>query len=263
MLLLLSSFALAEESKFEGAKVPDKSETTEAHASAELGGIFTFGNTESMALTGLGTGSYRHHRNGVSLTFGVNWGQSKPDTDGDGKLNDAERAADYVKTAEREAGTVRYDRFLGKRDSLYVLGGAFTDSFAGYDYRVNGQLGWSHNFVDRPRATFRGELGADVAREDFVEGVAPNAQTVIAARLLLGARYAFNDHVTVEDTVEVYESVLDFADLRVNNVATVTAALNSRLSLKLSHQLAFDNVPVEGYQPLDHTTLATVVVTFL
>lgn len=263
MILLVLSLANAEESKFEGAKAGDLGGTTEAHASAEMGGTFSFGNTESMALTGLGTASYRYHRNGFSTTFGVNWGQTKLDLDADGKLSDAERDADYVKSAEREYATLRYDRFLGKRDSLYLLGGAFTDSFAGYDYRLNGQLGWSHNFIDREAGALRGELGVDIAREDFVEGIAPNAQTVVAARLLLGGRYSFNKHVAFEDTLEIYEGVLDFTDLRVNNTASISAALGGKLSLKLSHVLAFDNVPVEGYQPLDHTTMGTVVVTFL
>lgn len=263
LLLSLTTAAFAEESKFEGAKHGDDAKKAEAHASVELGGALTSGNTETMALTGLGNVSYKWRRNGISGTFGVNWGQSKIDTDGDGLLSTAERAADYTKTAERVAGTVRYDRFLGKRDSIYVLGGGFTDSFAGYDYRLNGQLGWSHNFVDRENAAFRGELGVDIAREDFVEGIAPNAQTVVAARLLLGGRYSFNKHVSFEDTLEAYEGVLDFTDFRLNNTAAITAALGGKLSVKLSHQLAFDNVPVEGFQPLDHTTMATFVVTLL
>lgn len=264
LTLLAISAAFAEESKFEGAKQgDDDKKKTEAHATVELGGSITSGNTETMALTGLGNVSYRWRRNGLSATFGVNWGQSKIDTDGDGLLSTVERDAEYTKTAERVYGTLRYDRFLGKRDSLYLLGGGFSDSFAGYDYRVNGQLGWSHNFVDRENAGLRGELGVDIAREDFVEGIDPNAQTVVAARLLLGGRYAFNKNVSVEDTLEIYEGVLDFTDFRLNNTASITAALGAKLSLKLSHQLAFDNVPVEGFQPLDHTTMATFVVTLL
>ncbi len=264
LTLLTISLALAEESKFEGTKQgDDEKKAPEAHATVELGGSLTSGNTETMALTGLGNVAYKWRRNGISSTFGVNWGQSKIDADGDGLLSDAEHAADYVKTAERVHGTLRYDRFLGKRDSLYLLGGAFSDSFAGYDYRVNGQLGWSHNFVDKENVGFRGELGVDIAREDFVVGIEPNAQTVVAARLLLGGRYAFNKNVSVEDTLEVYEGVLDFTDFRLNNTAALTATLGSKLALKLSHQLAFDNVPVEGYQPLDHTTMATFVVTLL
>ena len=264
MLLLPVSLAFAEDSTFVGAKTgADAGKPAGAHATAEFGGALSYGNTETMALTGLGGVDYRWGKNGISSTFGVNWGQSKIDTDGNGKLSDTERAADYVKTAEREQVTLRYDRFIGKRDSLYALGGAFTDSFAGYDFRVNGQVGASHTFVDREDTSFKAEVGVDVARENFVEGVDPNAQTVLSARVLLGLRHKFNDHVTAEDTLEAYESLLDYTDLRINNVAGVSAGLNNRLSLKLSHQLAFDNVPVEGYQSLDHTTLATVVVTFL
>ena len=264
MLVLLARVAAAEESTFEGAKKPEAEATkAEAHAAAELGGILVFGNTETMALTGQGTVSYKLRRNQLSGTFGVNWGQSKIDADADGKLSASERETDYVQTAGREYGTLRYDRFLTQKDSLYVLGGGFTDTFAGYDYRVNGQVGWSHAFVDIKKSALKAEIGMDVAQEDFVDGVDPAQQTVVSARAQVGWRYNFNDHVSFEDTVEAYESVLDFTDVRINNTAAVSATLTNRLALKLSHQLAFDNVPVEGYQPLDHTTLATVVFTVL
>lgn len=264
MLLAILTAAVAEESTFEGAKAPDTDvQKAETHAAAELGGLLVFGNTETMALTGQGNISYKLRRNQVSGTFGVNWGQSKVDTDADGKLSSAERDAEYIQTAGREYGTLRYDRFLTKRDSLYGLVGAFTDTFAGYDYRVNGQVGWSHAFVDKPKTSLKAELGVDVAQEDFVEGIEPSEQTVIAARAQIGFRHAFNDQVSFEDTVEVYESVLDYTDVRLNNTAAITANVATRLALKLSHQLAFDNVPVEGYQPLDHTTLVTVVFTVL
>ncbi len=264
MLILVSTLAFAEASKFEGAKgaAPTKM-VTEAHAGVELGGALSSGNTETMALTGLGNLSYRWQANAISGSFGVNWGQARLDADGDGKLSAAEREDDFVKTAERVLGALRYDRFFGKRDSIYVLAGAFTDPFAGYDSRVNGQVGWSHSFVQLETASLRAELGADVAQEDFVVGIDPNTATVVSARLLVGGSYAFNKHVSAQDTVEVYESVLDFTDLRLNNTAALTAALGSKLSLKLSHQLAFDNAPVEGYQPLDHTTMVTFVVTLL
>jgi putative salt-induced outer membrane protein YdiY len=263
-LLVCLEPAHAEESTFVGARPEAEiKKLPEAHAAAEFGGILSFGNTESMALTGQGVGSYRWGQNAMGGTFGVNWGQSRIDTDGNGRLDAAEREADWVKTAERESATVRYDRFLGSVTSLYALTGAFTDSFAGYDYRVNAQVGASRSFVALPSATLKAELGVDVAQEDFVDGVDPNSQIVVSARLQVGARYAFNAHVAFEDTVEMYESLLDSEDVRLNNTASVTSALTGRLSLKLSHVLAFDNVPVEGYQPLDHSTLASVVLTFI
>ncbi len=264
MLLLCLTLAHAEESKFEGAKGATAAKmVTEAHAGVELGGALTSGNTETMALTGLGNLSYRWQANAISGSFGVNWGQARIDADGDGKLSTAEREADFVKTADRVLAALRYDRFFGKRNSIYVLGGGFSDPFAGYDSRFNGQLGWSHSFVQLETASLRAELGADVAQEDFVAGIDPNTATVVSARLLIGSSYSFNQHVSAQDTVEVYESVLDITDLRLNNTASLTASLGSKLSLKLSHQLAFDNAPVEGFQSLDHTTMATFVVTLL
>jgi len=262
-VLVLAALALAEDSTFEGARATPSRAGREAHASAEMGAMLAFGNTESMTLTGQGTLSYRWGQDQLSGSFGVNWGQSRQDADADGKLSDAERAAPYVQTAEREQATVRYDRFLGKKDSIYALAGGFSDTFAGYDWRVNGQVGESHLFVSTQATTLRAELGLDVARENFVEGVDPGAQTVLSGRALVGVRHQFNGHVVLENNLELYESLLAVSDVRVNNIAAVTASLDKRVALKLSHQLAFDNVPVEGYQPLDHTTLATVVFTVL
>lgn len=263
MFILLATMALAEESKFEGTKAAEAAAKPEARATAELGGSMTFGNTETMALTGLGNVSYKWRRNQIGGTFGVNWGQSRIDGDGDGLLSADERKEEMVQTAMREYATLRYDRFFGKRDSLYLLAGAFTDEFAGYEYRINGQLGWSHVFLDKENTNFKGELGVDIARENFVDGVDPNEQTVVAARVQLAFRHKFNERVGFEDTLEVYEGVLDFEDFRLNNTASLTAGLGARTSLKLSHQLAFDNVPVPGFQPLDHTTMASIVVNLL
>jgi len=262
-LLVLAALALAEDSTFEGARAAPRRAGREAHASAEIGAMLAFGNTESMTLAGQGALSYRWGSDQVSGNFGVNWGQSRHDADADGKLSAAELAAPYVQTAEREQASMRYDRFLGKRNSVYALAGGFSDTFAGYDWRVNGQVGVSHLFASSQATTLRAELGLDVAREQFVEGVEPGAQTVLSARALVGVRHQFNGHVVIEDSLELYESLLAITDVRVNNTAAVTASLDKRVALKLSHQLAFDNVPVKGYRPLDHTTLATVVFTVL
>jgi hypothetical protein len=69
--------------------------------------------------------------------------------------------------------------------------------------------------------------------------------------------------VVISETIEVYESVLDFEDVRLLNTASLTSSLSGKLSLKLSHTLIFDNVPVEGFEPLDQTTMITLVATLL
>ncbi len=74
---------------------------------------------------------------------------------------------------------------------------------------------------------------------------------------------AFDERLVLSDVVEVYESVLDFADLRILNTAALTSTLSGKLSLKLSHSLIFDNVPVEGFEPLDQTSMVTLVASLL
>ncbi|MFZ5480191.1 MAG: DUF481 domain-containing protein [Myxococcota bacterium] len=264
MFLILGQMALAEDSAFAGTeKADDKFAQPESHLSAELGGAWTTGNTDTYTLNGSLDGSHRWGRNRLMLDLGANVGASMVDGDADGLLSDAERAAGRVETARRYSADLRYDRFIGERDSLYVLGGAFVDRFAGYDTRVHGQIGYSRVLVESDKANLVAELGVDVAREDFVAGIDPNTAVVVAGRGLVGFTYKFNESVAFSDTLEAYENVLVPADLRVLNQAAITAKLNATFSLKVSHQLAFDNVPVEGYRTLDQTTLATFVASIL
>lgn len=165
--------------------------------------------------------------------------------------------------ARKATADLRYDRFFGERDSLYVLFGALTDPFAGYDLRTHEQLGYSHLFVANAKTRLVGEFGFDVAQENFVDGVDPSSADIFAARAMLGVAHAFNEGVSFEDKFEVYENVLDPNDLRLLNTASLTSKLSGKLSLKLSHALTYDNAPVEGFEPIDQTTLLTFVATWM
>lgn len=265
--ILAISFAPAhaEDSTFAGAEKPPEAapEKPEAHVSAELGGTYATGNAVFYAVNGLAAGSYKWDKNKLSALAGINLGSAKPDADGSGSLDDVEREAEFQQNAKRYYAEGRYDRFLSDKDSLYVLAGAFIDPFAGYDLRSHEQFGYSRLIVKTDATEFKGELGFDWAQENYVDGVDPNYQDIFAARLLLALTHAFNDNVGFSDTVEIYENVVDLNDVRVLNTAALTSNLNSKLSLKVSHSLIFDNVPVEGFQPLDQTTMVTFVATLL
>lgn len=263
-MLLLAALAHAEESTFVGTDKPgQKFEKPEAHLSAELGGALTTGNTQTWALHATLDASYRAGRNRFALLGGANLGQSVVDSSADGHLDDAERAAGYVETARKYFADGRYDRFVGDRDSLYLLAGVLVDPFAGFDNRSHAQLGYSRILVEGDATKVVAEIGADVAREDFTDGVDPNLAYVVAARGLLGLEHKLNDNVSFTERVEVYEAVPTFADLRVLNQAAISAQLDKVFSLKVQNQLTFDNVPVEGFEALDQTTTITLVATLL
>ncbi len=266
LVSVLSTLAFAEEPAFAGTVAPPpepEEDKVEGHLSAELGGSYATGNAEFLTLNGGAKGDVKWSQNQIASVVGVNYGRAVPDTDGDGHISDPERDAGYVESARKAAADLRYDRFFGDRDSLYVLGGALTDPFAGYDLRTHEQLGYSHLFITNDTTRLVGEVGFDVAQENFVDGVDPARADIFAARVMLGLGHAFNENVSFEDKLEVYENVLDPNDLRLLNTASLTSKLSGKLSLKLSHALTYDNAPVEGFEPLDQTTLLTFVATWL
>ncbi|HHO53051.1 MAG TPA: DUF481 domain-containing protein [Deltaproteobacteria bacterium] len=265
IIFALATTALAEDPEFVGAEAPPEEvpEEAETHLSAELGGVATSGNAMFYAINGGTSVSRKWDRNKLAGVAGINIGSAVPDTNADGLIDEAERDLGYLANARRLFAEARYDRFLSDRDSLYVLGGAFHDIFAGYDLRSHEQLGYSRLLVDTEDTEVRTELGFDYAQEFYVAGVDPRYHNVFAGRLLLGLNHAFNESVGLSDTFEVYENVLQPQDVRILNTASFSSALGSSLSLKLSHALIFDNVPVEGFGPLDQTTTVTVVATIL
>ncbi len=263
--LLLAGAALAEDSTFAGAAAPteDKFAEPESEIVAELGGSFASGNSYYYTINGSGTGTHRWKRNKLGIVLGLNIGGAVADADADGLLSDAERAGGLQENARRYAGDLRYDRFLSDNDSLYVLAGAFVYPFAGYDLRSHEQLGYSRLIADTEKTTFKAELGADWAQEFYVEGVDPRYANIIAARVLLALTYKFNENVAFGEQIEAYENVINPADLRLLNTAYLSAALGAKLSVKLSHTLIFDNVPVEGYRALDQVSSVALVAKVL
>lgn len=259
-LLLLVATALGADPEFVGAATPGQDlGAPRWSGAAELGGVWTSGNTVAYALTANLQGARTWSRNRLGLGLAANVGRGLADTDADGRLDPDERTAPMVETARKYAGDLRYDRFVGKKDSLYLLVGTLADPFSGYDNRAHGQLGYSRTFRTGKPLSFVAELGADVAREDTIEGTDPALQWVYAGRVMGGLGYTFGPGAELSERLEIYENIRDVEDLRVLSTLAFTARMSTVFSLRISHSLTFDNQPVEGFLPLDLSTVATVV----
>ncbi len=269
--LLITFGAWAAEPEFAGTiKEVDELEVDKpvGKLAAEFGGALTTGNSEFYTLTAGINGSYRWQRSRFHLVGGAVNGSSRVDTDGNGTLSEAERAEPMVESARRFYADLRYDFFLSKNDSLYVLIGAFHDRFGGYDLRSHEQIGYSRMLVNTDDTQLVVELGVDFAQENYVDGVEPNQQNILAGRTMIGITHKFSEGVGFQDTLEVFENLLQPADLRVLNSASLVSSLSTKLSLKLSHNLIFDNRPVgydtpEAYRKLDQTMQVTLVASIL
>ena len=276
LLLVLSTLAFGQEVEWsETEKTVEEAEKPEAALSVEFGGSYTFGNSVFYTIYSNATGSYKWQKNKLGAEAKATVGQSKVDLDGDGVVSDRERGEPFKPSAERYAAGIRYDRFLSDRDSLYLLAGGFSDQFAGYDLRTHEQLGYSRLLVDHEhslgegadggplKTKLVGEIGFDWAQENFVEGVDPETAQIFAGRLMLGLTHQINKGTVFTDTIEVYENVQDPEDLRLQNDAALSTKLNGKVSFKISHSLLFDNVPVDGFRKIDHTTMVTLVASIL
>jgi putative salt-induced outer membrane protein YdiY len=264
MSVLLSLLALAQEPEFaetdkEGAEV----EKPKRSLGAELGGALSAGNSQAFSVNSGITGEYRWTANKFSGNLGALFGQSVVDADGNGILSEAERDAGYVTNQQQVVLDLRYDRYLSKKNSLYVLVGLLHDRFAGFETRSHQQIGYSRLLVDSDTTELVAELGFDWAQENYYEDQDPAYQNVFAARVMLGFSHTFNESVTFRDTFEVYPNVVVFEDVRILNTASLTAKLSDKLGFKTAYNLRFDNQPVEGFRRADHAITASLVVTLL
>lgn len=263
LFLALAAPALAEDSTFTGAQA-ETAEKPETHVTGELGGSYASGNANYYTVNGLLNASHKVKQNKISTVAGVNIGGAKvTDLDADGIPDLAPEDVDFSENARRLYADVRYDRFLSDKDALYALAGIFHDPFLGYDTRSHEQLGYSRLLVKDDDTELRGELGVDLAQENYVVDIDPNYQNILAARILLGVSHKFNDKVSFSDTFETYENVLTYEDVRILNTAALTSTLSGKFSIKLSHGLIFDNVPVEGLRKFDQVSMVTLVATLL
>ncbi len=116
------------------------------------------------------------------------------------------------------------------------------------------------------------ELGAEVANEDYVEGVVPASAKLIAAQASRKLTHNFNESVSFSATLTAYEPVLSqsegselspyFTDLRIANTTTLSATLSDRFSVSVSDTLAWRNEPVEALTLTDWQAIKAAVAPF-
>ncbi|MEM6928696.1 MAG: DUF481 domain-containing protein [Myxococcota bacterium] len=270
MWLCVLTAALAQTPDFAEGALPANVEDLEVEVdqpktklTAELGFSYASGNAVFVSLNGALNLSHRWRRNRLMVPITLNVGQSIPDLDGSGTLDDQERAAGLQENARRVITEPRYDRFISERSSLFVVLGNMHDPFLGYRARPHQTIGYSRLFIDDDTTELRVEIGFDFAQEFYVEGTEPDFMPIYAGRFMGVLEHAFNDNVHLSDHVELFENVLDLRDFRLLNTATLSASLSSNLTLKLSHKLLFDNVPVETFRKTDQTTMVTLAVTLI
>ncbi len=287
LVLVFATFAFAEDPTFVGAAAPAAAEppAPETHVKASAGGTFSSGNSESVTFNAALDATHKWSSNQFGIVGAAAVGFGATDANADGFLASSERCLGLANkecdsTAERYSLDARYDRFVSDKSSIYLLAGGFHDKFAGFALRSHVQLGYANHVVDTEDTHLKLEAGVDFANEAYIAGVTPASARLLGVQVGLGFDHAFNESVGFSDALTVYEPLVTqpdgsafaphFTDVRVGNVAAISAKMTDRLSISVSDTLACRNEPIaapdgitESRAPFDNTLAVALVASLL
>ncbi len=245
--------------KFEYGKIDDLKDIVKPKwlATAELGVLFTTGNSESTSITGGFKVSRKAGDNKFSLEGSGTYAKSSlrtiDDKNGNGKIDDATeiKTVESV-TVETLFAKARYDRFLTDYNSLFIAAVASRDLPAGKLSVIGGQAGYSRRLYKTKTAETVAELGYDFSREDLVGG--GPAINIHSIRAFLGHKAAMTEGTDLDASIEAltnlnHETLTTgadgsaFNDTRVNLKIALSAKIGYNLAVQTSFEAHFDNRP--------------------
>lgn len=264
----------------EGVAAPPAEDDDDEVFTLQLGGTLNFGNSRTLQIAG-GT-HFLIHRDVHQFTFDLQA------TIGMAAVRDqtTREWGDFQDTARNILGTMRYDLFLDPDDALFAAIAGRHDTFAGLDFRFQGQAGYMRNiFREGEGGSHRlwGELGFDVTVDDRAPNplpnpgvdpatcgmtgmppcTLPNLEDQYSVRLYLGYDNHMNESWSFRTGLEALFDVVNGDNVRLNSISELRVTLDRNLQASLRFTLLFDNVPVPGNESVDTTTVLTLVYTLL
>lgn len=256
----VSSSARADDPKFQFGKAEEveKVKDVEWDAAAEVGVVFTTGNSETTTLSGGLKASRKTGYNKIAVESGLTYARSGlrvlADENGNGLIdNESEIRTQSSVTANTLASKVRYDRFLTKHNSLYAAALAARDVPAGKDAVLGGQVGYSRQIHKSKTGEAVAELGIDYSHEDLVAG---SSVSIVSARGFLGFKGDMTEGTTLDTSIEVLTNLNEETlatrmgepatlgeDTRVNGKAAISAKIGANLAFQSSIEMKYDRRP--------------------
>jgi putative salt-induced outer membrane protein len=209
---------------------------------AEFSAVATTGNTSTQSIGLSGETTYRPG----AWRF-------------DGKAGFVRQKAEGVVSARSVTTLERLSRELNARVSVFGQHDFLRNVFAGIRQRHTAAAGVTLTAVQSDRQVLRVDAGAGYAHERRVAGSRLSSATALG-----GGQYTVKLSATSEfaETLRVVASLEDGSDWRLDQAASLTAQVTSRVSLKLSHVVRFVNAPVAGFEKTDTIVSAALVAKF-
>jgi len=150
-------------------------------------------------------------------------------------------------------------RQMSGRIGLYSKAGYLRDRFAGIDdrYAAEGGVSWQALLESAHQVTAEGGFGWTRELRATAEH-----RTLGTANSSVSYFWLFSETNELRNEASATFVVDDSNDWRFTNDLSLSAALNTLFSLKLTHQVGFLNDPVPGFEKTDIKVSAAVVAKF-
>ncbi len=164
-----------------------------------------------------------------------------------------------VEMAKSFIADLRESRALTTRLEAFGRFGYLVDRFAGIERRSTFDAGLGYKLLTGPVHTLRADAGLGYSKESRVTG---DDQSFPLANF--GGAYKFQLSKTADLTnAAIATAALDDGDAwRFSNAFALTAVMSRVFSLKLSHDLKFNNAPVAEFEKSDRLTSVALVAKF-
>ena len=146
-------------------------------------------------------------------------------------------------TAESYYARGQYARELNPRTFWYAGTGWERNTFAGIQNRYSWGGGLGNTWTDDESSTFKTEYGVTYTLQDDVAETADGNDTFGGLRLSYDYRRQLTANTEFTSVLVADENLQDTKDVRTDLVNAVAVSINSRLALKVSWQLLYDNLP--------------------
>ncbi len=263
----------------ESVAAPPAEDADDTVFTLTLGATLNFGNSRSFQANG--ATHFLLHREQHMLTLDLAAAIGLAAARQTDAMTGARTWGDMTENTRNVLGRIRYDFFIDPDDALFVSIAGRHDTFAGLDFRFQGQAGYLRNLFREENHRFWGEIGLDITVDDRFPNPLPNPNATAgmcggvdqppcflpdiedqySARVYLGYDNHMNDAWTLQTGLEALFDFVNGDNIRLSSISELRLRVDTNLQAGLRFTLLFDNVPVPGNDPVDTTTVLNLVYT--
>lgn len=165
--------------------------------------------------------------------------------------------ADDKESARYLLGSLRYEREISSRLSIYAGQMLESDKFSGYDLRHSSDAGLKYFIKKEDTMYWTAEAGYRYTNEKQLSGAHAYRNQL---RAFSEIEKQWSPTITTKLWVEYLPNLDESKDYELNTEASISAALNNVFSIKTGYLLRYDRVPPPTAKTKTDTLLTTALV---